>query len=290
MSRRPVAALFRVSKRLGDVQALDSLDLALAEGEFVALLGPNGAGKTTALNLLLGLRRPDSGSASLFGSDPRDPRSRRDVGVVLQHLGVPAQLRVYEVTDLVRSYFANPLPAQELLQKFNLSGVARRQVGGLSGGQHRLLAVALAFTGRPRVLFLDEPTTGLDVNVRRNLWSIFAGFVAEGGTILLTTHYLEEAEALASRVVVINKGRLVVDGSADSIKRKVGLRRVSFRAPAPPVFKSGAVAVREGDRYVVTVADSDETVREIARAEFTDLVVQTISLEEAFRCLVPDPH
>ncbi|MBI2965564.1 MAG: ABC transporter ATP-binding protein, partial [Chloroflexi bacterium] len=167
MTRNAVAALEKVSKRLGDSQALNSFDLSIGEGELLALLGPNGAGKTTALNILLGLRRPDSGAVSLFGLDPRNRRARRFIGVTPQNIGMPGQLRVLEVVELIRAHYSNPLSASELFEKFDLAGVASRQIGGLSSGQLRRLAVALAFVGRPRAMFLDEPTTGLDVEARR---------------------------------------------------------------------------------------------------------------------------
>jgi ABC-2 type transport system ATP-binding protein len=207
------AALRTVTKRFGDTLALDSVDLELRAGEVMALLGPNGAGKTTALSLLLGLRRPDAGSAVLFGRDPRTAAARTSIGVTPQESGFPPTLRVRELVDLVRAHFPAPAPAGELLERFGLGGVARRQAGGLSGGERRRLSVALAFAGRPRALFLDEPTSGLDVESRRAVWQELRSYAAVGGTVLLTTHHLEEAEALASRVVLLARGTVVAEGS-----------------------------------------------------------------------------
>jgi ABC-2 type transport system ATP-binding protein len=207
------AALRAVTKRFGDTVALDSVDLEIRTGEVVALLGPNGAGKTTALSLLLGLRRPDTGSVTLFGQDPRLVAARAAVGVTPQESGFPPTLRVRELVDLVRAHFPAPVPAGELLERFGLDGIARRQAGGLSGGERRRLSVALAFAGRPRALFLDEPTAGLDVESRRAVWAEVRSYAAAGRTVLLTTHHLEEAEGLASRVVLLARGAVVAEGS-----------------------------------------------------------------------------
>jgi ABC-2 type transport system ATP-binding protein len=207
------AALRRVTKCFGSVVALDGVDLEVRRGEVLALLGPNGAGKTTALSLMLGLRRPDTGRAELFGTDPRHPGSRAAVGVTPQETGFPPTLRVWEVVDLVRAHFSAPVETAELLGRFGLTDCSRRQAGGLSGGERRHLAVALAFAGQPLAVFLDEPTTGLDVEARRAVWSELQAYASGGGTILLTTHYLEEAEALASRVVLLTHGRVTAEGS-----------------------------------------------------------------------------
>ncbi|MGE5272943.1 MAG: ABC transporter ATP-binding protein [Verrucomicrobiota bacterium] len=201
-----------MSKRFGSIVALDGVGIELRCGEVLAVLGPNGAGKTTALSLMLGLRRADSGRVELFGEDPRRPTSRAAVGVTPQEIGFPPTLRVREIVDLVRAHFAAPAATAELLGRFGLADCARRQVGGLSGGERRRLAVALAFAGRPLAVFLDEPTSGLDVEARRAVWSELREYAARGGTVLLTTHYLEEAEALASRVVLLARGRIVGDG------------------------------------------------------------------------------
>jgi ABC-2 type transport system ATP-binding protein len=211
------AALWRVSKRFGETLALDQVDLAVDAGDIVALLGPNGAGKTTALSILLGLRRPDEGRAEVFGVDPRRPSARVAVGVTPQESGFPPTLRVREIVDLVRAHFPDPAPTDELLQRFDLGGIERRQAGGLSGGERRRLSVALAFAGEPAAIFLDEPTSGLDVESRRAVWGEIDRYSADGGTVLLTTHYLDEAQRLASRIVLIARGRVVAEGTADSL-------------------------------------------------------------------------
>jgi ABC-2 type transport system ATP-binding protein len=206
------AALRGVTKRFGGLVALEDVDLELRRGEVLALLGPNGAGKTTALSLMLGLRRPDVGRAELFGADPRRAASRVAVGVTPQESGFPPTLRVSEIVELVRAHFATAVATADLLVRFGLVECARRQAGGLSGGERRRLSVALAFVGNPRAVFLDEPTSGLDVEARRAVWRELEEYAAAGGTILLTTHYLEEAEAMASRVALLSRGRIAAEG------------------------------------------------------------------------------
>jgi ABC-2 type transport system ATP-binding protein len=207
------AALREVTKHFGDTLALDRVDFELRTGELLALLGPNGAGKTTALSILLGLRRPDSGRAELFGEDPQRCEARVAVGVTPQESGFPQMLRVSEILELVRAHFPSPAPIAELLDRFRLTQLAHRQTGGLSGGERRRLSVALAFAGQPRAVFLDEPTAGLDVEARRDVWRELRAFTACGRTVLLTTHSLEEAQALASRVALLARGRIVAEGS-----------------------------------------------------------------------------
>jgi ABC-2 type transport system ATP-binding protein len=218
-----VAALCGVSKAFGSIHALEHVDLHLDPGEVVALLGRNGAGKTTALSILVGLRRPDTGRACLFGRDPRRPAARARVGAMPQESAFPLGLRVREVVDLVRRHYPAPEPAERLLERFELVDVARRLVGGVSPGGRRRLALALAFAGRPDAVFLDEPSAGLDVEARRRAWSAVEEFAADGGSVLLTTHYLEEAERLATRVVVLRDGHVAAEGTASELKRRAGI-------------------------------------------------------------------
>ena len=280
----------QVSRRYGDVLALDRVDLTVRAGELVGLLGPNGAGKSTLINLLVGLRRPTNGRVELCGGDPRDPESRRQLGVTPQETGLPGTLRVGEVVDFVSAHFPDPVPRGELLDRFGLADQVRRQTGGLSGGQRRRLAVALAFVGRPRLVVLDEPTTGLDVEARHALWDAIRGFHADGGTVLLSSHYLEEVEALAQRVVVIGHGRVLADDSVAAIRGIVGVRRVSMVADDLPPLPGVVATERADGRVHLLTTDADQLVRDLVTAgvAFRDLEVRPTSLEEAFLAITAD--
>ncbi len=223
--RTPLASAvsFRaVDKRFGELIALSQVDLDVAPGEVVALLGPNGAGKTTLCSLLLGLRRPDVGLVELFGRNPRDWRSRTAIGATPQEMSFPPTLRVHEILTFVRRHYPAPAVAADLLGRFGLAALPRRQVGGLSGGEKRRLAVMLAFAGSPQLVVLDEPTTGLDVESRRGVWAEIKRYAAAGGTVLLTTHNLEEAETLSDRVVVIARGAILADGTSAALRALAG--------------------------------------------------------------------
>jgi ABC-2 type transport system ATP-binding protein len=279
-----IALLEGVVKSFGATTALAGVDLELREGEIVALLGPNGAGKTTAVGILLGLRQPDAGRALLFGCNPRDPPARAGVGAMTQEVGFPWPLSVREIVELVRAHFEHPVPTADLLERFSLGAIAQRQAGGLSGGQKRRLAVALAFAGRPRLLVLDEPSAGLDVETRRAFWSHVRKHADEGATVLLTTHHLEEAETLASRVVVLDHGRILLEGSPSEISASVGLAQVRLRAGGLPPLPGTTSVARAGDRYTIYTADADAVVAELVarNVSFADLEVTRVGLEEAF--------
>jgi ABC-2 type transport system ATP-binding protein len=282
-----------VTRRFGDVLALDDVSLDVGPGELVGLLGPNGAGKSTLLSLLSGQRRPDTGTVRLLGGDPRDPVSRLGLGVTPQETGLPATLRVGEVVDFVGGHFPDPVPTGELLEQFGLTEQVRKQTGALSGGQKRRLAVALALVGRPRVLLLDEPTTGLDVTARQTLWEAVRGYHAAGGTVLLTSHYLEEVQALAQRVVVIDHGVVRADDSLDAILRRVGLRQVEVRAAVDLTRWDGVVrgARRDDGVQELYTPDADALVRTLVSSgvDFHDLRIRGAGLEEAFAEMVAAP-
>jgi ABC-2 type transport system ATP-binding protein len=221
------AELRSVSKSFGNVRALDGLDLRVESGERLALLGPNGAGKTTALGLLLGLRRPDAGSVRLFGRDPREVEARRAVGCTPQETTFPSTLRVGEIVDLVRAHYRAPLPRRAVLDLVELGAHEQRQVGGLSAGQRRRLACALAFAGNPALVLLDEPSGGLDVEGRRRLWQTIR---ESGRTVLLTTHSLEEAEALATRIAILRQGSLAIAGTPAALAAQAGTLERAYLA------------------------------------------------------------
>ena len=281
--RADAAVLEAVEKRFGETWALRGIDLRVQAGECVALLGANGAGKTTALAILLGLRRPDRGRATLFGRDPRDAAARRRLGVTPQETAFPWTLRVREIVQLVRAHFPDPADSDELLARFQLTDIARRQAGALSGGQRRRLAAALAFAGNPSLIVLDEPSTGLDVESRRAVWDEVRRHAARGGTVVFTTHYFEEAEALASRVVLVDRGTLVVEGTVETFKRMVGLTRIRLRARAIPPLESVSRVERQADEHTLYVEDADAAVAELVRsgAPFSDLEIRPLTLEEA---------
>jgi len=279
----PLALLEGVTKSFPSVKALDEFGLELRSGEIVALLGPNGAGKSTAVAIILGLRRPDTGRVELCGRDPRDPAARRSVGAVLQDVGFPPGLRVRETVDLVRAHYANAVATKDVLERLGLASAADRYAGGLSGGQRRRLAVALARAGNPAALFLDEPTAGMDAGTRRSLLRDLGEFARDGGAVLLTTQQLAEAEAIATRVVLLTAGRLAFEGTVAEIKARGGLTKVTLRARAlPPLAGVGSVD-SQGDRHEIYVDDADALVAALVRAgvEFRELRVSPVSLEDA---------
>ncbi len=293
-SSSAVAALQATTKRYGSITALDGVDLALRRGEVTALLGPNGAGKTTAVKLLLGLVRPTAGHATLFGRDPRSAEARVRVGAMMQLSKVPETLRVREHLDLFRSYYPRPMPMDDLVEVAGLTGLEDRLYGKLSGGQKQRLAFALALCGDPELLFLDEPTVGLDVEARRGFWSEVRRLAGAGRSMLLTTHYLEEADSLADRVVVLQQGKIVADGSPVEIKTRAAARKVRCvtRLATADVLRLPGVASAARDRGVLEVlaTDADSVVRALfARdAELSGLEVVNAGLEEAFLALTHD--
>ncbi|WP_214317257.1 ABC transporter ATP-binding protein [Nonomuraea sediminis] len=283
-----LARTVEVSRRYGDVLALDRVSLDIRAGELVGLLGPNGAGKSTLINLFVGLRKPTSGQVELLGGAPSDPAVRRGIGVTPQETGLPEALRVGEVVDFVAAHFSGagrtPEAKAALLARFGLEDLVKRQIGGLSGGQKRRLAVALAFTGEPRIVFLDEPTTGLDVEARRALWDGIRAFHADGGTVVLTSHYLEEIEALAQRVVVVGHGRLLVDDTMQAVRDMAGVRKVTLSADSLPPLPGVLGSTREDGRFHLVTGDSDRLVVDLVRSgvPFTGLEIQPTTLEDAF--------
>ena len=291
MSRSPtpvLAELRAASKHYGRQPALDGIDLALRGGELLALLGPNGAGKTTAIGLMLGLLEPDAGQVLLCGQAPRELAARRSVGLMLQTAGIPDTLRVRELLDLTRSYYAQPRSVADCVALGGLDGLLDRRYGKLSGGQQRRVQFALALCGRPRLLFLDEPTTGLDIEARQGLWKAIRELVAEGCAVLLTTHYLEEAEALADRVVVLNHGRVVASGSVQEVRAHVAQRRIRCVSSLAPeriaTWPNVRSASREDGRIDIVADIAEPVVRRLLAedAALSELEVQRAGLAEAF--------
>jgi ABC-2 type transport system ATP-binding protein len=280
----------------GAVRAVQDLDLRVHAGELLAVLGPNGAGKTTAVGMLTGLTRPTAGTATLFGRDPRDLVARRRVGAMLQTSGVPETLRVRELLAQFRGYYPHPLPVADLVALAGLEGLERRRFGDLSGGQQRRVLFAIALSGDPELLFFDEPTTGMDVEVRRGLWSTLRSLAGSGRGVVLTTHYLEEADALADRVVVVHQGRAIAEGTPAQVKSLVPGRRVRARTcttvEAAGRWPGVQHADRQGAWLELLVTDAEAVVRRLLDDDpgLTGLTVTEPSLEEAFLALTATTH
>jgi ABC-2 type transport system ATP-binding protein len=286
-----IASLHGASKTFGEVQALRQVNFAVRAGELVALLGPNGAGKTTAVKLFLGLAKPSSGTVSVFGGDPIHAEVRTRIGAMLQVAKVPETLRVREHIDLFSSYYPNPLPLAETLAAAGLQEIKDRVFGELSGGQRQRVLFALALCGDPDILFLDEPTVGLDVESRRVLWEEIRKLIARGKTVLLTTHYLEEADALADRVVVINRGEIIAEGTPAEIKASTAGRRIRCVSSLDIETVRSLPGVndvrRDRDALEIRAASAEPILRELlARdAGLAGVEVTSAGLEEAFLAL-----
>jgi len=283
----PIARLLDVSRTFGNVVALDHVSVDLRRGELVGLLGPNGAGKSTLISLLCGQRKPSAGRVEIFSGDPRTAKNRVRLGMTPQETGLPPTLRVGEVLNFVASHYPDPMATGPLLERFGLSHKGGSQTGGLSGGQKRRLSLALALVGRPDLILLDEPTTGLDVEARRQVWSAIRDYHGSGGTVVLSSHNMAEVEELARRVVVIDRGRVVADDDVATIRTRVATRRVSLRADVLPELPGSERLTSDGDLHELFTSDSDAVVRELVTsgAEFSDLEVISASLEEAFVAL-----
>ena len=301
----PVASLDRVTKRYANgVLALDDLSLTLHSGEIVALLGPNGAGKSTGVKLMMGLSSPTSGSVHIFNEDPRNAHARLRTGVMLQVGRAPEMLRVREHITIFRGYYPQPMPYAEIIRAAGLEGLEERMFGQLSGGQKQRVLFALALAGDPDLIFLDEPTVGLDIEARRLMWAQIRSLAARGKTVLLTTHYLEEADALAHRIVVINKGRVICSGTPAEVKSMgsgaatstghpasgpVKVIRCSTTLSSKVLFAIPGVCSAEvaGPLTTITTTQPEATLREILALDLTlhSLEVASPALEDAFLAL-----
>ena len=294
-----VASLSAVTKRYGNgVLALDNLSLSLQRGQIVALLGPNGAGKSTAVRLLMGLSSPTSGDVRIFGADPRNTAARLRTGVMLQVGRAPEMLRVREHINIFRGYYPYPMPYADLIKAAGLEGLEGRMFGQLSGGQRQRMLFALALAGDPDLIFLDEPTVGLDIEARRLMWAQIRSLAARGKTVLLTTHYLEEAGALAHRIIVINQGRVVCEGSPAEVKSlgaagasgsSVKIIRCVTTLTAEHLLAMPSISSVEtlGELTIITSPQPEATLREMLALDqhLHSLEVQSPALEDAFLAL-----
>ncbi|WP_342373486.1 ABC transporter ATP-binding protein [Propioniciclava soli] len=281
-----------VGRRFGDHWAVRDASLTITPGESVALLGPNGAGKSTLVALACGLRRPTQGDVRLFGRDPRRASARRWLGVVPQANALPEMLRVGEVVELVARHHRDPVPTAELLDGIDLAGARRTFCGALSGGQRRRVMVALALVGRPRLLVLDEPTTGMDAESREALWQRLADHHAAGGAMLLTSHHVEEAERLCRTAIVLRRGTVAERGPIAALKQRYGTATVTLDTPVRPERLGDLAAVRHAGalgpgRVELVTSDADETVRALVGAgvEFAHLQINRASLTDVVATL-----
>jgi ABC-2 type transport system ATP-binding protein len=283
-----IAELSGVYKRYGRTVALDGVDLKVPKGKLLSILGPNGAGKTTAISLLLGLRKPDAGKVTIFKKSPLILEARRQVGVMMQEVTLAPELRARELIDLTASYYPAPFSAKEVMELTNMTSLAKRPYGKMSGGQKRQVQFAMALVGRPRLLFLDEPTAGMDVQAREMMWSMMRQLVRSGTSIVLTTHYLEEAEALADHVVVLARGRIVARGSVDEVRTRVARKQIfcltELNIDEINKWPGVQSVSREKQRLNITVIDAEDVVRRLLEEDndLQELEVSRAGLAEAF--------
>ena len=285
----PVVSYVNVSKQYGSLKAVDGLSLDLRPGETTALLGPNGAGKSTSLDMLLALRKPTSGQIKIFGSDPYHAVKSGRVGAMLQSGGLMPEVTVRELVTLVTGFHPRPEPVNTTLKRAGIDQFADQRVDRLSGGQTQRVRFALAICGKSELIVLDEPTAAMDVETRRLFWDSMKEEVAEGRTLLFATHYLEEADQAADRILVINRGRLLADGTPAEIKARAGARRLSFRLdPVDEPFLFGLpglvnLEVRH-DFVQIQTTDSDATLYAVLNAGLRphEIEVTSLGLEQAF--------
>jgi ABC-2 type transport system ATP-binding protein len=285
----PAVAFADVTKAYGGVRAVDGLSLELRAGETVALLGPNGAGKSTSVEMLLGLRPPDSGTIRVLGADPYHAVKAGRVGAMLQSGGLMPEVTVAELLTFVAGLHPRPVPVQQTLEAAGIAGLAGRRVDRLSGGQAQRVRFALAIAGECDLIVLDEPTAAMDVETRRSFWASMKSEAARGRTVLFATHYLEEADQAADRILVISNGHLIADGTPAEIKAKAGAKRICFWLDTPPEpFLRGLPALVSldirRDRVQLESADSDRTLYALLDAGYrpSQLEITGLDLEQAF--------
>jgi ABC-2 type transport system ATP-binding protein len=288
MDNTYLAELSGAKKKFGNIVALDGLDLQVRPGELFAVLGPNGAGKTTAISLLLGLQQPDAGTARLFGKSPLLVETRRQIGVMMQEAALAPELRVCEQIDLVASYYPAPFTPEAAMELTHSTVLATRPYGELSGGQKRQVQFAMAIVGRPKLLFLDEPTVGLDVQAREKMWLTLRKLVSDGASIVLTTHYLEEAEALADRVAVLAKGRVIASGTVNEMRALVVRKRINcsttLTVEEVAAWPEVENATADKQRLFITVSNAESVLRRLLAADqnLREVEVRSAGLAEAF--------
>lgn len=294
MTTTKAVELRNVTKTYGSVRAVDGLSLSVEPGEVVAFLGPNGAGKTTTIDMMLGLATPTTGSVSVFGGTPADAIAQGRISAVMQTGGLLRDLTVRETVELTSALFARTRSVKEVLTRTGIADIGDRRVAKCSGGQQQRLRFALALLPDPDLLVLDEPTTGMDVEGRRDFWNAIRQDASTGRTVLFATHYLDEADAYADRIVLVRHGKIVADGSAAEVKNLAAGRTVT--ATLPGVDQSVLLALpgvdrvdTRGDKVIVHGRDSDAVARYLLNdAHATDLEIVSRNLEDAFLALTTD--
>jgi ABC-2 type transport system ATP-binding protein len=278
-----------LTKSFGAVRAVHDVDLTVEAGETVALLGPNGAGKSTTIDMALGLLEPDGGRATLFGGTPRDAVAAGRTGAMLQTGALIRDLSVRELLEMVASLYPAPLAVDDVVRLTGIEEIADRRTQKLSGGETQRARFAIALVTNPDLLVLDEPTVAMDVEARRAFWSTMRAFASRGKTVLFATHYLEEADAYADRVVLMAHGNIVADGSPTEIKAMVGARKIRATLPSPAVreleqLEGVSRAERHGETVVLTCTDSDRAIRALLSRypAARDIEIAGAALEEAF--------
>ena len=291
----PVVSFDNVSKHYGSIKAVDGLSLELRAGETVALLGPNGAGKSTSLDMLLALRKPTSGTIRMFGEDPYHAVKSGNVGAMLQSGGLMPEVTVRELITLVAGLHPRPVPVATTMRRAGVESVADQRVDRLSGGQTQRVRFALAIAGESDLIVLDEPTTAMDVETRQRFWASMKEEVAEGRTLLFATHYLEEADQAADRILVINRGRLLADGSPEDIKKRAGNKRMSFRLDGVDesflLGLPGIVSVEtRHDLFQIQTTNSDATLYAVLDAGYrpSEIEIGGVGLEQAFLAITAE--
>ncbi|HEX3963977.1 MAG TPA: ABC transporter ATP-binding protein [Trebonia sp.] len=295
MNSGPIVTFDNVSKHYGSLKAVDGLTLDLRGGETVALLGPNGAGKSTSLDMLLALRKPTSGKITMFGSDPYHAVKSGRVGAMLQSGGLMPEVTVRELVTLVSGFHPRPVPPETIMKRAGITEIAGQRVDRLSGGQTQRVRFALAIAGESELIVLDEPTTAMDVESRQRFWANMKAEAAEGAAVLFATHYLEEADHAADRILVINRGRLLADGTPDEIKQRAGARRLSFRLDrVDEPFLLGLpglvnLEVR-GNQVYIQATDSDAALYAVLDAGYRprEIEVTSLGLEQAFLAITSE--
>jgi ABC-2 type transport system ATP-binding protein len=283
--------LQHLTKRYGTLTAVDDLTLQVLPGEIVAFLGPNGAGKTTTIDMMLGLARPDAGTVTIYGKSPVGAIAGGEIAAVMQTGGLLKDFTVAETVEFTASLYPHARPIDEVLDRAGIRHIASRLVGKCSGGEQQRLRFAMALLSDPRLLILDEPTTGMDVEGRREFWSAIRQDATRGRTILFATHYLDEADAYADRIVLVREGSIVADGTTAEIKNLASGRRVRATLEDPDLFAlrslPGVVAVEQrGESVLITCGDSDVVARYLLTSTSArDLEISSQNLEAAFVAL-----